>query len=886
MRLLNDLLDWPEVLSLLGAPEATACVLPREVPCLLPPCPGTMRIVHSRIGPWSSCSGCGFTGTLLDLVSRRWGSLGSKSTVDKLQELGVFIPDRYTTPDGIQTLLEYPNRVRETFKSLWDKAAIRFLADDSKELRTLQRKLRIQPDRNRERWLRGMGQYVGYADLDMMRAFKSTLRGFNTKIPGLDDKSVPSMIVPLYDLPGNLSEFIMYGQPPELSKDVITNILRPLSAYGRNVKNYVCGLLMYSTMGRNPVILNDPITTLRLQDLHLQDNAQPAPIGSLYSSFGCSSDPDIWLRHNLVPVFWGAITPELLRHARTANARICTIGFNADGPIVGTLDRPLLEWVTKVHKSAKPWEDVLEAYLLKLTPGGCEELLRAAGFSSSDITEYLKGGTAALREHLKDLELFNGKSVWALVGDAQYEERGGKWWKESGELLSDVVLRIDEVRMNKRTNGLRYTGRVCYQGEEHPYNVPAEEVDFKWLGNFVLAKGLGPATIPPTEHPYAARTALAFHRPVVLHDGETVGWDRDLQSFVLPHQRIQAGGKVFPHSSVDTNVRYLPARNLATDFQLTPGEITHLDCHPALTTIVAILTGVVSGVIGPALNKATAGTIVAIESFPLATRELLKNFGCAELSVARMWNKDFATPAEAVTMMQQHRWPYLVRSADLRIDTWQDWLTDNGTPRNCIALGNWLTGLTMAMTPGWRMIGCTTDVPRLKPDIATKLVPNVLAYLSCLDYQLPAPVSQPYEARVALLIRDWLRNQGIELNINDVLLRVLSADPYAWRNRLGPCLLGLLARLRKMWGPSSHHTPGFNSFLRALRVSGGFAMSGEILEEALDVLHVFRDKRGNYQLPPEPWISVYGPLDVRLPLKEPEPRFEEVKEEPCMTLTT
>ncbi len=114
--------------------------------------------------------------------------------------------------------------------------------------------------------------------------------------------------------------------------------------------------------------MHDPVLALQFQCWYAQDNSTPAPLVSVYATNGFRTNTHIWLTIKQTPTFWGKTDPELFRHASSANAKISQAGFTDDGPIKYLSQTPLVEWLGRIEKNARPWDELLEEKLHTLPP--------------------------------------------------------------------------------------------------------------------------------------------------------------------------------------------------------------------------------------------------------------------------------------------------------------------------------------------------------------------------------------------------------------------------------------------------------------------------------------------------------------------------------------
>jgi hypothetical protein len=719
---------WHEVLRLLDI-DVQVLVLPTTVTC--PHCKRNNFHVYkdnTSGGAWHYCSACNFAGDSIELAAAVWRQ-DIATTILRLNAQGVSFPANALDPSIINKYVLGHVEYRKGINALWAEAQARLPRKDTETLVKLQDKFTEGHSASHTTWPRRGKEFLGghHRD-DIVRALhpaSAKTHGPNAPAHQLDVGTHRTfkgngwsdvLMMPHYDLPGKIRGFTFIGRDGGPDDIVYRRIgvtgSRPKR--GADVPHYDPGLTMYNTMftyhpeyKNTTFVLDDPVRALRLQMKHLRQSNTPLPICGSYSD-GKIINRKIW--DTVFPrnfIFWGrTLTADLIQQARRANGRIAVSKMLAR-LVSHPAERTPIQWLARMERTAKPWQQVLEAEIADASLPVAESLLLRLQLSAEDLKDFATHCSLAVREKLEELFDAAGYAFKTVTIDGfTITESEEGWVRDNGTVVSDTILRIEQIVQHPVNNCAYYKGYIERKGQRIEFTDKAELIEThaaKWLRGKLIPAGLGRPNIPGRWVHSIITIAQLFHEPENVIGVDSLGWVPEQQAFVLPHFAIRRDGEIISEAIARVVTDNAPGVALrkpqtinAKQVEQLTGVADYMDVFWATTACVA------ANIIAPALNQPTTGIALLGTGAETMGRATARVHGCVDLTLGNL------TLGLAVERLhkatQAHNWPFVIKKyerGDRRIA--KAWLSDYEA-KNCVIPVTWFQAQAIMLNGGWTVI--------------------------------------------------------------------------------------------------------------------------------------------------------------------------------------
>jgi hypothetical protein len=618
-------------------------------------------------------------------------------------------------------------------------------------------------------------------------------------LPNFSDKSrqwEEAVAVALYSLPGKLSSFFMVLRSASEDNCVLYRIPDPsgLECGGFLGLDAVTGPT-HPDFGNKILLLSDPLLALKLHDIHVATDKYLLPVAGFCHEDAVNLNVCSGMFAGKEVHVWGPnVTEELSQGAKKVDSRIVT---NEDSKVRYVDDiswTSLHVWISHKLRLARPWPEVLAAYLECKSRQECGDVLGDLQLSDRERDALLECCTASDKERLKDIERERNPSTVNVGHRMGVVERSGCWFlldnRKPGEgqglLWSDAILRIDKIVRFPRNSKMLYEGRIVYKGHEIPFSVPAGEQDkvhrhtASWIRGILLDAGLGVLHYVPSKDQRLVDVALALHKPVIVAGRDRCGWDKAENAFVFDGFSISAKGHV--ETGVSVHGSNLPGRNLHLPRDFTREQIEVLSDSSPLGSLVWCVTAcVLANLLAPLFSRNTTGIALLGEGASLLGPMIAKAVGCVESRYS----------AENET---RHGWPIVLPAVKEQRLARELTATDS---HNCVVATSLYAAAVFGIEAGWNWVICDYAFTSLDQygEVLPLIVPAFLVWLAQQEFRLPQSCS--HAESILISLGEWVKSLGGKADHLQRSTSFLSPDqPEGCRHKVvAQRFVGLLCRM-------------------------------------------------------------------------------------------
>jgi hypothetical protein len=471
----------------------------------------------------------------------------------------------------------------------------------------------------------------------------------NEHLPGFRGLSrvwKEAVVVALHSLPGKISSFLTILRSG--SEDPFV-LYRVPDCSGLQLGGFL-GLEAvtgpdHPDFGNQVLLASDPLIALRLHAHQLALKKHLLPVAGF-----CQEDTSYLNVGNglfagkKVCVWAPAITKELLLLAKKVDGWIVT-DENRDHAYWDDMDRVGMPvWVACRLRLARPWPQFLAAYLESKDSCECCDLLSYLKLSEQERDRVLECCTPDKRARLSAAQRERIPKSTSVSARKSVVEQNGCWYLReadpsrglsSSSLLSDCILRIDQIVRFERSRKKLYEGRLLYKGREVAFSVAAGETHrfltrtATWMCNKLIDEGLGILHCERRSFQRLVDVALSLHEPIMVTGRDRCGWVEDENAFVFDGFSISPKGKV--ETGIAVYSSFVPTRNLHPPQDLTGEQIALLsDAGPVGSLVWPVTACVIANVLSPFLNQPTTGIALLGEGAGLLGPWIARKLGCGQ----------------------------------------------------------------------------------------------------------------------------------------------------------------------------------------------------------------------------------------------------------------
>jgi len=744
-RLINQL-SWSKVLPLLGCDIRTTC-LPATVQC--PLCKQdscTVLSIAPGQGEWAFCTSCLTAGDMISWAARCWSTdrrTAAARLVDAfaLREVGKTDLDRDTQWYEFQ----------ESISSLWQKCR-QPVVSHSGDLRWAACLLRLNWS-SANVWYAGAGQLAGVLSKEEIQEH---FPGFGA----LSRRWEEAAVVALHSLPGKISSFLTILRSTDGAVSECYQVPDPsgLKLGGFLGLEAVIGS-DHPDFGNKVLLVSDPLLALKLHGHNLAGEKQLLPVAGFCMEDAFTLNVGNGLLGGKKVYVWSpVISNDLFLLAKKVDGWIIT-DEDHEGSYWNDMTHANSHvWVARKFCLAQPWQKALATYLESQDSSARGDLLCHLQLSEAERDRLLECCKPSVREMLIDLDRNRRPRSVSVGYKTRIVEQSGCWYLQydrkhspQGLLLSDAILRIDQIVRFARNNKRLYEGRILYKEQEVPFSVTASpRSKFRtrtaaWMCDMLIDAGLGALHYLPCKCPRLLDVALSLHKPAIVTGRDRCGWDEKENAFIFDGFSISARGKV--ETGISVHAPLIPGRNL----QPPPGftsisreQLCFLSEPNPLSSLVWTVTAcVLANLLAPLYNRTTTGIALLGDGASLVGPQIAKGLGCVE--------SRYSAADEA-----RHGWPIVLAVAREHLLTKQLAVTG---PHNCVAVISHYAAAVLGIEVGWNWVMCDCASSLYEnDDVLPLIVPAYLVWLAQREFRLPE--SSSHAESVLFSLVDWFKSLG------------------------------------------------------------------------------------------------------------------------------
>ena len=538
------------------------------------------------------------------------------------------------------------------------------------------------------------------------------------------------VVIPLYDLPGRISSFMLLLQrrhEDHLTTAFISANLDKVVATGAAMLD---GLFArHSQLGNTLFVVTDILACCRMYLKHFESNTNILPVIAVDPAI--EPPPIVYIVGNQrKSVVWGRkLTREVLSTAKLLDAGVTW-------PTPNTKERALPEstekfsgWLDFIDKSSRSWQTALDRHLSFCTLADAESTLSQIGYTGDKLVQFLKVCDPDVSKRLAILVNVVKHREVMIDGNTVIEDSRG-WTLVGGTVVSDVILTIDHVitRQASRTTGatkLWYQGRFIYKGQEVHFTADQADFEkhpFKYAAGKIIEAGLGVPVFKERWRTRALELALLFHKPNVSTIAAVYGWDNNQQRFVLPACIIHRGGAVSDNTQPRLDLPLVAATKLGKPLEMTTDQLDQLCEATVATAVWSTLGAVLYNILAPVYGYRNVGTML-IRSGD-SVMQVAEAAGCPLLPHIRPHSKKINRILDAE---RKNTWPVVVSDSVGPVDQWKPLL--DASP-NVIIPANELQAAVSIFNGGWHgLFNASNPISAATANLVGLMVTDFLRHL-------------------------------------------------------------------------------------------------------------------------------------------------------------
>jgi hypothetical protein len=785
-RSLNQLVSWTQVLPALGV-QVPMGLLPVTAPC--PLCQSTtLDVFGDRVvgGQWARCNQCEFAGDLIELVSRAW-KLDIPSALVRLSNLDLL--SEPLPQDNVDGYLRDHIRARQRFNEFWRQAQLRPVLQTPPGLPKLLRHFGLWEQANNMSWLQRGGSVVGTADFHQVQELFAPLA--YAQQPRVNHNGKTSvrrgagpgkyrlfrgggwdevLAMPFFDLPGRICGFMFLGR--DIDPEAGDVIYKPANFQPSAMRYHEGGLAMWGGMEQKPhhilgdvlFVVADPLVALLLQGQSFRDSFVPLPVVASYFDARVKTDAALAHLPSRKLVFWGK-NPCILKQAKVADALVSCYPISPKEIQRNLCHHESVMWLRLILKAAQPWQVVLRQQLRNCDARTGEAILREMEFTPDEVRRCATTSDTELRKRLEGFDCLRLSSRKVQVrGKTVIESEAGWSLEHTGEVICSAAIRIEEV-LQSSDDTRYYRGMARLGGAEHPFTVPAADVERRGLlpeiRDFLVKQDAGFLQYQHTWVKDSAHIAISLGEAKCRSAVDHIGWHPKERRFVFPRFSITSVGEVCS-GGAPLLVDHPPAANLREPLfrPFMPEELDALCAdRPEVSVFWALGASILHNLLAPAANREPAGILLAGQGAQVIGPILAKAMGCVELNLRRPMRGQ-SVLEQINTACGRHDWPTVVSGPLVRpTQVTAEWAEASG-PKNAIFSPNPYAALSLGTNVGFNVISGH------EPAAPLDALRQAAAHL------VPAYVADVCERKL------WL-------GLRDVRMRDILPDLADWFQRVG-----------------------------------------------------------------------------------------------------
>jgi hypothetical protein len=676
-------------------------------------------------GAWCHCRTCHYCGDVLELASTVW-DMAVDTSLTKLVDNHVDISQSKLTSAALREHDQIV-RTRGLVLEFWNKSR-HSLADGTAIIGPWLRKLSVDKRTlTSSHWMRTGGQLLGCASVEDFQTMLATVFPGTKLHTGVFKDWDSIFLLPFHDLPGRISAFLCLDMRTE-----------PLQAVFRSVRKVAksnqneAGIAISSAAEQNddkPLLaITDATVALRLQLMHCRSNDTLLPVVGTHEGRSYQSQSSLRSFGRIECVWSPGSQLSAIAQARRASGQIAS---PAIGPGIDYIANQIPAiTISRLQQMAIPWEDALERHLISKTPGAAEESLIRLAMTHTEQRQFLAGCSFPLARVLEERLRRIPRQKVRVNGSNIIETEDGWMLDDSGEVISEAVLVLEEVCWLPTLQETYYRGVVRFRGQAFDFTISDKQLKLplQWMRDELLSRGMGLATFNVAWQRYALQIAEQLHRPVATVGLDGSGWQPRRRGFSFPQFFLRNDGHVLPEPATvldpqSGGIHFEPPSSPTLDVLRLLSEPT-----PAVKTYWGVLAFTIYNLLAPAKGWSKLNLCLHGVGAVAAGHGAAKAAGCR----ARNWPSTVKAFQQFTALRAADGWPELriwgpAGGHRFKTSCLEATL---GTSDNIILDADWYSTQVLA-SYGWVTLEDEEPVGNLDElrQAAKQIVPTYLQYL-------------------------------------------------------------------------------------------------------------------------------------------------------------
>ena len=687
-------------------------------------------------GLWFSCEACDAHGDIITFGAQIW-NLSLPDTLEKFSDLGVLRAEdaNNATPEYLRLHQKF-----EAVEQFWADTSVQTWCHGDDLIACRLREFGLRHETTATEGI------IGVAHYDQVSKLCSAL-GRSKPNKMRDDGAF--IVYPFYDLPKRLTGFLLsqYNETFESRQNFI-----PVHNYKQRPAEagyFLLPKLMEvsdNDFRGTQFVSEDFYWVVQTQIKYAARHNKFLPLVASYSGPEAESYGVSWSTFLVTPRIFHAkaVTPNLISRACHAKGYVSTAPTKLPTP-AGNL--------ISIRAHTKTWQESLKDTLVGFNEISAKSFAGRLTVPPDKLNAFFEKMTHPFSPGFADQVLAELRSAptppqqkWLVI------ERDSGWWSHSGKHIINVRPKITQV-IHADTGEKMYVGTVTTdKGEVFSFTDSAKKIEAVGLlayCNAILAPHKKLVVYDKLWNARSHMFALQMHLPDIVNVSTRYGWDKYNRVFRFDQYEITDTGNITPLTlwpKKSAEIKFdapLPVAPLPVRDFLTPAHENSL--------VWAVVTGVISQLIAPALNKDASAVAVPPESFE-QTREILAAL-CCGTERATAPNKH-AARGFFERFKKELPWPVLV------FNTFSDDILSNIVPyyfNQPLLVRLSPTAAAAAPGYGWTTIKATPQSPAGDFRVLNHVLPAFIQYLLTTGLRDINERKNIYGQTLSLL-HTWLTN--------------------------------------------------------------------------------------------------------------------------------
>lgn len=586
-------------------------------------------------GIWLHCSECAARGDIITFGARIWNTSRIDALV-RFVELGV--AGKHETDRLSGEYIRAWSRI-EAAEAFWETSAGQLWNHNDDVVAVRLRELGLDSSIEAGREL------VGVAHPDQVAEF---CRAMGRPTPARMREHGPSLVLPLYDLPGRMTGVLLVQYDDRF---MTRRTFIPISGRRRRTE---AGYYMLSTVLLPPCaalrnsyfVTDDPFWVMKAQATQLKSGQGLLPIAASYSGPEAVSTGLNWQAFAPTPRMFHAAsyTPDVISQACTAKGYVCVL----PNPAVERPSSPVrtLHRLAFVRRQAITWQNALKDTLTGMSETAAQAFVSKLTLDIDKLRRFFQANQRWLSTDLSARLLARVEAGPSLPNKVMPKkviiERDGGWWTTTGTQICNAQIRVNKI-VHADDGSRMYVGIIRLDGRELSFADSAEKIERVGLLAYAAQLAAAEGVFMSFDRSWNARAYLAvcqIHEPEIVHVSGKIGWSEQSHEFCFYGYSLANDGTVkqSPYPEINRERRGdfpepTPVAPLSIRHLLTPSHENAL-VWTAFATVTAQL-------VGPILGKQPTPVACAPKVFSFV-QQIGQTLGCPHTKLSLVARYDGA----------------------------------------------------------------------------------------------------------------------------------------------------------------------------------------------------------------------------------------------------